>query len=68
MKANDDLSVKFDAYAVGEWEVWTMEHHGNGLFALRSHHGRYLGFVDDVVGGDREHAQDWEKFRLDPKA
>jgi hypothetical protein len=62
------LSCRFDAYAVGEWEVWTMEHHGDGLFALRSHHGRYLGFHEDHAKGDIEHANDWEKFRLEPKA
>jgi hypothetical protein len=66
LKANDDLSCRFDAYAVGEWETWTMENHADGLFALRSHHGRYLGFFEDHAKADIEHANAWEKFRLDP--
>lgn len=49
LKALPDGSLRFDAYEAGDWEKFTMEMQADGLFALKTFHGKYVCMEENVT-------------------
>ncbi|PRP75526.1 putative small calcium-binding mitochondrial carrier [Planoprotostelium fungivorum] len=48
------------------WERWTPEHAGHGLYYLRSDHGKFLSARQDKTVSQVHQAEDWEKWYITP--
>lgn len=58
LKALPDGGLRFNAYESNEWEKFTIEMQPDGLFALKTHHGKYFCMEENVTKADRDAPND----------